>query len=228
MAKKVAKKKVSKKAASGKATGRKASAGASQSIKANTQEIWLAGLGAFALAQDEGSKFLKEGAKALEGTGRRVVGEGSKLFDRLVREGNKVQTVGRKMAEDTVEDVREDVVGRVDKVRKGAQANWDRLEQVFEQRVAKALAGLGVPTSAEIAALSAHVARLNEQVAQLNKASGAKVKGASGAKSVAKKKVAKKSVSKKKVAKKAVSKKTAAKKKAVKASAPNQSTPKQS
>lgn len=228
MAKKVAKKKVVKKTAEAKSTGPKTTSKASQSVKANTQDIWLAGLGAFALAQDEGSKILKEGAKALEGTGRRVVGEGTKLFDRLVREGNKVQTVGRKMAEDTVEDVREDVVGRVDKVRKGAQANWDRLEQVFEQRVAKALAALGVPTSAEIAALSAHVARLNEQVAQMNKASGAKVKAPSATKPVAKKNVVKKSVPKKKVAKKAVAKKTAIKKKVVKTSPRNQSTPKQS
>ncbi len=216
MAKKVAKKKITKKAGARKGPSQKAPTGARPSIKANTQEIWLAGLGAFALAQDEGSKILKEGAKAIEGTGRRVVGEGSKLFEKLVREGNKVQTVGRKMAEETVEDVREDVVGRVDKVRKGAQANWDRLEQVFEQRVAKALAGLGVPTSAEIEALSAHVARLNQQVAQLNKSSGAKASPA--AKPPGKKKVVKKGAAKKKVAKKKV----------VKKSSPTQSTPKQS
>ncbi len=220
MAKKVAKKKVAKKATVKKSTGRKSTAGAGSAVKASTQDIWLAGLGAFALAQDEGSKIIKEGAKAIEGTGRRVVGEGTKLFDRLVREGNKVQTVGRKMAEDTVEDVREDVVGRVDKVRKGAQANWDRLEQVFEQRVAKALAGLGVPSSAEIEALTAHVARLSKQVAQLNKAAGTKT--ATATKSASKKKVTKKKVAKKKTAKKKVAKK------ATKKSPTTQSTPKQS
>lgn len=220
MAKKVAKKKVAKKATVKKSTGRKAAAGAGSAVKASTQDIWLAGLGAFALAQDEGSKILKEGAKAIEGTGRRVVGEGTKLFDRLVREGNKVQTVGRKMAEDTVEDVREDVVGRVDKVRKGAQANWDRLEQVFEQRVAKALAGLGVPSSAEIEALTAHVARLSKQVAQLNKAAGTKT-------TTATKSASKKKVTKKKVAKKVAAKKTVAKK-VTKNTPATQSTPKQS
>lgn len=218
MAKKVTKKKVARKAAATKSTRSKGTAGSA--VKASTQDIWLAGLGAFALAQDEGSKFIKEGAKAIEGTGRRVVGEGTKLFDRLVREGNKVQTVGRKMAEDTVEDVREDVVGRVDKVRKGAQANWDRLEQVFEQRVAKALAGLGVPSSAEIEALTAHVARLSQQVAQLNKASG--TKAATATKSASKKKVTKKKVAKKVAAKKKVAKK------ATKNEPATQSTPKQS
>lgn len=223
MAKKVAKKKLSKKAgAAHAAAGKKATGRTGQSIKDNTQEIWLAGLGAFALAQDEGGKILKEGAKALEGTGRRVVGEGAKLFERLIREGNKVQKVGRKMAEDTVGDVREDVAGRVDKVRKGAQANWDRLEQVFEQRVAKALAALGVPTSAEIEALSSHVARLNEQVARLNKTSSPKKSSSLNKPSVAK------PAAKKKVVKKAVAKKTAAKNNIAKRSPVTRSTPKQS
>lgn len=177
MAKKVAKKKASKK----KAAAKSATAGQT------TQDIWLAGLGAFALAQDEGGKILKEGAKAIEGTGRRVVGEGAKLFEKLVREGSKVQSVGKKMAEDAVDDVREDVSDRVGKVRKGAQANWDRLEKVFEERVAKALTRLGVPTSDEIERLSAHVAKLSDEVTKLNQA-----KASSKPVSKAKKKVAKK------------------------------------
>jgi poly(hydroxyalkanoate) granule-associated protein len=174
MAKKVAKKKVTKKTAT-KATSQAHAAGQT------TQDIWLAGLGAFALAQDEGSK---------------IVGEGAKLFEKLVREGSKVQAVGKKMAEETVEDVKDDVSARVGKVKKGAQANWDRLEKVFEQRVAKALARLGVPTSDEIDRLSAHVAKLNEQVAKLNQSGGAKTSG------VSKKAVTKKAASKKTVTKK--------------------------
>jgi poly(hydroxyalkanoate) granule-associated protein len=189
MAKKVAKKKVTKKTAT-KATSQAHAAGQT------TQDIWLAGLGAFALAQDEGSKILKEGAKAIEGTGRRVVGEGAKLFEKLVREGSKVQAVGKKMAEETVEDVKDDVSARVGKVKKGAQANWDRLEKVFEQRVAKALARLGVPTSDEIDRLSAHVAKLNEQVAKLHQSGGAK-KSAVSKKAVTKKAASKKTVTKK-------------------------------
>lgn len=191
MAKKVAKKKVQKKASAHQAPG----AGWS----ASTQEIWLAGLGAFALAQDEGAKLLKEGAKAIEGTGKRVVGEGTKLFERLVKEGGKVQKVGRKMAEEAVGDVRENVTERASKVRQGAQANWDRLEKVFEERVAKALSRLGVPTSDEIEALSSHVVKLSKQVEQL---SGVKkvqstvkpVKAQRVTKKVAKKKAAKKKV----------------------------------
>ena len=198
MAKKVAKKKVAKKTASKKSSPSQATPKAGAH---HTQDIWLAGLGAFSLAQDEGGKILKEGAKAIEGTGRRVVGEGAKLFDRLIREGTKVQSVGRKMAEEAVGEVREDVSGRVTKVRQGAQANWDRLEKVFEERVAKALARLGVPTSDEIEALSAHVAKLSEQVSKLGQ-------GKANATSAKKKTVAKKKVAKKVASKPAVEQST--------------------
>lgn len=196
MAKKVAKKKIQKKALKSEPTG-KSGVHASK-ITASTQEIWLAGLGAFALAQDEGTKLFKEGAKAIEGTGKRVMGEGVKLFDRLVREGNKVQSVGRKMAEEAVEDVREDVTGRVSKVRQGAQANWDRLEKVFEERVAKALTRLGVPTSSEIEALMSQVVKLNDEVKKLNAAQSK----TTGSKTASTKKVTgKKAPSKKRSAK---------------------------
>lgn len=193
MAKKIAKKKVQKKASAHQTSGAKWSA--------TTQEIWLAGLGAFALAQDEGAKLLKEGAKVIEGKGKRVVGEGTKLFERLVKEGGKVQTTGRKMAVEAVGDVKENVTERASKVRQGAQANWDRLEKVFEERVAKALSRLGVPTSDEIETLSAHVIKLSKQVEQL---SGAP-KAQSAAKPAKASKASKKKVAKKKVAKKKVS-----------------------
>jgi len=219
MAKKVAKKKVQKKTSRTQTSGSKPS-GVKGKVGMNTQEIWLAGLGAFALAQDEGAKLIKDGAKAIEGTGKKVVGEGAKLYDRLIREGNKVQTVGRKMAEEAAEDVREDVTGRVRKVRKGAQENWDRLEKVFEERVAKALGRLGVPTSDEIDALSAHVVKLSEQVERL-----------SGAKAASKVTRTQPTASNK-VAKKATGKKTTKKKVSknpVASSARNRrSTPKQS
>jgi hypothetical protein len=76
--KKTAKKKVSKKTAT-----RKASANQAQDY---AHEIWLAGLGAFSMAQEEGGKFFKQGTKAIDDTRSKVVGESSKLFDRLVKE----------------------------------------------------------------------------------------------------------------------------------------------
>jgi len=179
MSKKTAKKKVAKKKVSKKTAARKSVTNQAQDY---AHEIWLAGLGAFSLAQDEGSKVFKQGSKAVEDTRSKVLGESAKLFDRLVKEGSKLEKKGRNAANSAVDGVRGDVESRVDKVRgdvesrvgkvrEQAQTNWDKLEKVFEQRVARAMSGLGVPTSDEINELSARVAELNKRVAAMSKTS---------------------------------------------------------
>lgn len=55
-----------------------------------------------------------------------------------------------------------------EKVSKQAAGTWDKLEQIFEDRVARALASLGVPSGKDIAALSARVEALTQQVQRLN------------------------------------------------------------
>ena len=170
MAKKTAKKKVAKKKVAKKTATRKTSARKTASSQAQdyAHEIWLAGLGAFALAQDESGKILKQGQKTIDETSRKVFGESTKLFDRLVKEGSKLENKGRKSVTETVSGVRGDVESRVGKVRESAQTNWDKLEKVFEQRVARALSRLGVPTSDEISKLSDRVAELNKRVRELS------------------------------------------------------------
>ncbi|MEE4638664.1 MAG: phasin family protein [Wenzhouxiangella sp.] len=186
MAKKTAKKKVAKKKVTRKTAARKNVANQAQDY---AHEIWLAGLGAFALAQDEGSKLFKESTKRIDDTTSKMVGESAKLFERLVKEGAKMESKGRKMASDTVGGVRGDVETRIDEVRKTAQTNWDKLEKVFEQRVARALSRLGVPTSDEIRELSDRVAELNKRVSELARKQQAPKPAAS--KKVAKKAAAK-------------------------------------
>jgi poly(hydroxyalkanoate) granule-associated protein len=171
VAKKTAKKKVAKKKVTRKTAARKNVTNQAQDY---AHEIWLAGLGAFALAQDEGSKLIKESTKRFDDTTSKVVGESAKLFDRLVKEGAKMESKGRKMASDKVGGVRGDVESRIDEVRKSAQTNWDKLEKVFEQRVARALSRLGVPTSDEIRELSDRVAELNKRVTELARKQSAK------------------------------------------------------
>ncbi len=163
--KKVAKKKVAKKTATRKTAARKTATSQAQDY---AHEIWLAGLGAFALAQDEGGKIFKQGQKSIDETSRKVIGESTKLFDRLVKEGSRLEGKGRKSVTDTVSGVRDDVESTVGKVRESAQTNWDKLEKVFEQRVARALSRLGVPTSDEISKLSDRVAELNKRVRELS------------------------------------------------------------
>ncbi len=164
MAKKVAKKKVAKKKVTRKTETRKNVAHQAQDY---AQEIWLAGLGAFSMAQQEGSKLFKQGSKSIDDATSKMVGESAKLFERLVKEGAKLESKGRKIATDAVDGVRGDVERSVDEVRKTAQTNWDKLEKVFEQRVARALSRLGVPTSDEIRELSNRVAELNKRVTEL-------------------------------------------------------------
>lgn len=103
-------------------------------IRDSTQQIWLAGLGAFAKAQQEGGK----------------------VFDALVKEGESLQQKTKQLADERVAAV----AGR-------AADTWDRLEQVFEDRVARALGSLGVPSKKEIDKLSKRVAELTAAVQAL-------------------------------------------------------------
>ena len=60
----------------------------------SARDIWLAGLGAFSMAQQEGGKLIEQG---------------NKLFDRLVSEGAKLEKKTRDMTGSTVGEVRDTV-----------------------------------------------------------------------------------------------------------------------
>jgi poly(hydroxyalkanoate) granule-associated protein len=158
----------------------------SRSIVDSAQQIWMAGMGAFNRAQ----------------------GEGSKLFEALVKEGMNIEQHTRKLAGGKVDAVRDAVENRVGVARERATDTWDRLEKVFEERVQRALNRLGVPNSEDLNDL---VSRVNKLTETLNK-QGIKV---AAAKTVKPLKAGKKAVAK--VAKKAAKKltKPAAKVKAV-------------
>ncbi|MDO8787644.1 MAG: phasin family protein [Sulfuritalea sp.] len=120
----------------------------SATIRESAQQIWLAGLGAFAKAQREGNK----------------------VFDALVRQGESIQQKTRKVAEDKVTEMAAKATG-----------TWDKLEQVFENRVARSLSSLGVPTKGDVAALAKRVAELKAAVDKLNASSAKAVKPKSAA-----------------------------------------------
>jgi poly(hydroxyalkanoate) granule-associated protein len=191
MAKKALKKKVPAKASAGKLTDQ---------VVDSARDIWLAGLGALSVAQKEGGKVLESG---------------NKLFDKLVEEGNKIERSTRQDVEGAVTDLRGDVESRVESVRKQASDNWDKLENVFEERVARVLGRMGVPTADDVNKLSARVQKLSDQVAALADAKAkpaAKSAAKPAAKAPARKSTAKKAAAKpaaKKAAPKASSKKAA-------------------
>lgn len=62
----------------------------------------------------------------------------------------------------------ETVQTRVGGAREQAQETLDNLEALFQKRVERAMHQLGVPTAAEIRALSQRVAELNETVQRLD------------------------------------------------------------
>jgi len=109
-----------------------------QTVKDSAQQIWLAGLGAFAKAQ----------------------GEGGKVFDTLIKEGVSLQKKTQAAAEEKLGDVAGKMTAMAGEVGSKANAQWDKLETIFEERTARALGKLGVPNAKALAALEARVAAL--------------------------------------------------------------------
>ena len=196
---KTLKKKAGIKKTAPKATAKKANV--AENIMGSANEIWLAGLGAFAKAQQEGVK----------------------IFNKLVDEGKGVEKIIKKNSQTATKEVK----STVDKVKGKATQSWDKLENIFETRVEKTLKKLDIPSSEEISALLDKVEALASEVSKLT---GSYVKDVKTAvtkttkKAPTAKKVVKKATSKakaatktvkkvaKKVTKKATVKKTTAKK----------------
>ena len=109
-------------------------AGGAQAMQDSAQKIWLAGLGAFERARSEGPK----------------------MFEALVSQGREFRGRARDAADQALKSVRAQA-GE-------AQGKWDKLEQVFEARVARSLHRLGVLTSAEIGDLARKVQELDDSV----------------------------------------------------------------
>ena len=126
----------------------------SQAVLDSSRQIWLAGLGAFARAQAEGTK----------------------VFETLVKQGESLESKTRKAASDTAALARGAATAKVKEVQKGVGGTWDKLEQVFERRVERALSKLGVYTQNDVERLAQRVDVLSEAVNELIKATGVKPK----------------------------------------------------
>ncbi len=178
-------KKVQKTTAKSKATSKSASP-LSGAIKDSAQQIWLAGLGAFSKAQAEGGK----------------------AFDTLVKEGLSIQRKTQAVAEERISEATNRVSDMATDISSKATGKWDKLENIFEDRVAKALNKLGVPSARDVEALIERIDALSHQV----KSTKTPAKAASPAR--------KKTVAAKAPAKKAPVRKAAAPRKAVARKAP--------
>lgn len=118
----------------------------SGAIKDSAQQIWLAGLGAFSKAQAEGGK----------------------AFESLVKEGLSIQRKTQAVAEERISEASNRMSSMATDISAKAAGQWDKLENIFEDRVAKALNKLGVPSARDIETLMERIDTLNQHVQRLS------------------------------------------------------------
>ena len=138
----------------------------SGAVKESAQQIWLAGLGAFSKAQAEGGK----------------------VFETLVKEGLSIQRKTQSAAEGKISEATSKMANMATDIQSRAGHQWDKLENIFEERVAKALKKLGVPSARDVDTLAARIDELNKSLHKMNgKAPAARTAAKTTAKPAAKK-----------------------------------------
>ncbi len=147
----------------------------SGAVKDSAQQIWLAGLGAFSKAQEEGGK----------------------VFETLVKEGLSIQRKTQAAAEEKISEATSKMANMATDIQSKAGHQWDKLETIFEDRVSKALNKLGVPSAKDMAALSARVDALSKQRSTAAAKPAAKAATRSAARPAAKKAAAKRPAARK-------------------------------
>ncbi|GAA0839340.1 hypothetical protein GCM10009113_02680 [Marinobacter szutsaonensis] len=115
-------------------------------IKGSARQIWLAGLGAYTKAEEDTGKF----------------------FDRLVQEGEQLESKTRGVVGKQIKSVED----RVEGVRERATGTWDKLENMFDERVSGALRRLGIHRREEIEALERRVEILETELNRLRNQAG--------------------------------------------------------
>lgn len=111
-------------------------------------QVWLAGLGAMAKAQEQGSKAMET----------------------LLNDGLAFQRKSQAEAQQRLQEATERLSHMASDFGQQATGRVDKLEHLFEDRVAKALQRLGMPSMLDIQLLNERVAQLESQVAALQAA----------------------------------------------------------
>ena len=112
-----------------------------EDVTTSAHQVFLAGLGAAAIAGDEGEK----------------------LFDRLVNRGKKVEAEGKKRLTKVEKQVTE--------TRKKVETRVEKLQGEVDARLQKLVQRLGMPNQEQVAALTDRVAELTRKVEGLQKPS---------------------------------------------------------
>jgi poly(hydroxyalkanoate) granule-associated protein len=133
-------------------------------IEKYSRKIWLAGLGIYS----------------------KIDQDGPKLFDTLVKDGEKAEKQAKKTAEDVADSAKASTTSRVSGVKDRALGKWSELEEAFDKRLNSAISRLGVPSRNEIKALHQQVDSLTKQIEKLTGASVTPISKAAASKSAAK------------------------------------------
>ena len=115
-------------------------------VKESAQQIWLAGLGAFSKAQAGGGK----------------------VYEALMKEGLSIQRKTQAVAEEKLSEATSKMANMAGDIQSKAGHQWDKLENIFEERVAKSLNKLGVPSAKDVDALIARIDELNKSVQKMS------------------------------------------------------------
>lgn len=112
----------------------------SDAMRESAQQIWLAGVGAFSKAQQEGGK----------------------VFENLVNDGLSMQRKTQAVAEEKWNQATQRMTDMAEQISNKTTGSMDRLETIFEDRVIKALIRQGYPTPNDWTALHNRVLALEE------------------------------------------------------------------
>ncbi|HET9820040.1 MAG TPA: phasin family protein [Rhodanobacteraceae bacterium] len=114
----------------------------SRGVMDSAQQIWLAGLGALSRTQQEGGKF----------------------FDALVEEGVRIQEKTHAYTQEQVKQAREQTTPWMEQARKRTNEAMGKIEQAFDERIARAAKRMQMPSHADIQDLTARIDALTREV----------------------------------------------------------------
>ncbi|OZY43270.1 poly(3-hydroxyalkanoate) granule-associated protein PhaF [Pseudomonas fragi] len=120
-------------------------------VEEYSRKIWLAGLGVYS----------------------KIDTDGSKLFDTLVKDGEKAEKLAKDAGHKVAEGVKSSTSSarsRVEDVKDLALEKWGELEEAFDKRLNSAITRLGVPSREEVKALHAKVETLTKHIEKLTAA----------------------------------------------------------
>ncbi len=143
----------------------------SDKMKESAQQIWLAGLGAFAKNQEEGKK----------------------VFEKLVDDGLSLQKKTQEALHEKVNMASEKITEMASTLKPDPTVHWAPLEDLFHNRVAKANEKLGVPDAEAFEALSLRVQALEKALGLVQKSQSTPSKSSATSKPAAAKKTTPKS-----------------------------------